>query len=97
MRKFTLLFVSVLVTLSMLLSACGTPAASSSGATPTPAPGLVNTPGATSAPGAATTEVPASYPNPEASYPNDEPHEGTIGVPAVFALYPILTAWVEIK
>ncbi len=95
MRKFTLLFVSVLVTLSMLLSACGTPAVPSSDSAPTPA---TNTPGATSAPGAATTEVPpASYPNPEASYPNAEPHEGTIGVPGVFALFHILTAWVEIK
>ena len=97
MRKFTLFFVSVLVTLSMLLSACGTSASPSSDTAPTPAAGATNTPGATSAPEAATTEVPpASYPNPEASYPNDEP-QGTIGVPGVFALFHILTAWVDIK
>jgi len=81
MRKITLLFVSVLVTFSLLLSACGTttPAA--------PAPVATDVPAAAA----------PAYPNAEApaTYPNAEPLKGTLSISGAFALYPMMTVWAE--
>jgi phosphate transport system substrate-binding protein len=80
MKKLTLSLVSVLVTLSMLLSACGT------ATTVAPvAPAATDMPAA-AAP--AATEAPAAA-------PTAEPLKGTISISGAFALYPMMTVWAE--
>jgi phosphate transport system substrate-binding protein len=79
MKKLTLSLFSVLVALSMLLSACGT------ATTPAPAPVATDV-AAVGAP--AATETPAAA-------PTAEPLKGTISVSGAFALYPMMTVWAD--
>jgi phosphate transport system substrate-binding protein len=79
MKKETLTLLSVLVAVSMLLTACGS-------ATPTPAPVVEQAPAAESA----ATEAPAAEP-----VATEEPLSGTISVSGAFALYPMMTVWAD--
>jgi phosphate transport system substrate-binding protein len=81
MRKQTLALLSTLVTISMLLAACGATAPA-----PTEAPAVNQAPAA----GAAATEAPAAEP-----VATEEPLSGNISVSGAFALYPMMTVWAE--